>query len=134
MPFINLKLVKGQVSDEQRVRLFEGITDLVVGIMGRDRNYTVITVDELEASRWSVGGKLINVGSDKIVTFLNIKVSKGTTNPEEMENMMHAVGKLMSDVLGNCHETNYFIIDELNPDAWGYDGMPMTTRRRLNEQ
>ncbi len=134
MPFINLKLVKGQVSDDQKVKLVEGITDLVVGIMGRDRNYTVITVDELDAGQWAVGGRFINVGSDKIVTFLNIKVSKGTTNPEEMENMMHAVGKLMSEVLGNCHETNYFIIDELNPDAWGYDGIPMTTRRRLNEQ
>jgi 4-oxalocrotonate tautomerase len=134
MPFINLKLVKGQVSDEQKVKLIEGITDLVVGIMGRDRNFTVITVDELDAGLWAVGGKLINVGSDKIVTFLNIKVSKGTTNPEEIENMMHAVWKLMSDVLGNCHETNYFIIDELNPDAWGYDGIPMTTRRRMNEQ
>jgi len=134
MPFINLKLVKGQVSAEQKVKLVEGITDLVVGIMGRDRNYTVITVDELEAGQWAVGGKLINAGSDKIVSFLNIKVSKGTTNPEEMENMMHAVRKLMSDVLGSCHETNYFIIDELNPDAWGYDGIPMTTRRRMNEQ
>ena len=33
MPFINLKLVKGQVSAEQKVKLVEGITDLVVGIM-----------------------------------------------------------------------------------------------------
>ncbi|HEX2946668.1 MAG TPA: 2-hydroxymuconate tautomerase family protein [Clostridia bacterium] len=134
MPFINLKLLKGQVSAEQKVELVEGITDLVVELMGRDRNYTVITVDELEAGQWAVGGKMLKPDSEKIVTFLNIKVSKGTTNPVEIERMMYAVRELMSDVLGKCHETNYFIIDELNPDAWGYDGIPMTTRRRMSEQ
>jgi 4-oxalocrotonate tautomerase len=76
MPFINLKLVKGQVSADQKVKLVEGITDLVVGIMGRDRNYTVITVDELEAGQWAVGGKFINAESDKIVTFLTSRSRK----------------------------------------------------------
>lgn len=135
MPYINLKLVKSQVSSEQKANLVEGITDLVVEIMGRDRNFTIITVDELEESQWSIGGKLLSEENreKKIVSFVNIKVSKGTTNPVEIEDMMRATKDLMVKILGNCHETNYFVMDELNPEGWGFDGIPMATRRKLNQ-
>ncbi|MDR3543627.1 MAG: 4-oxalocrotonate tautomerase family protein [Desulfosporosinus sp.] len=59
MPFVNLKLVKDQVSSEQKKKLIEGITDLIVNIMGRDRDLTVITIDELGRDNWAIGGKTL---------------------------------------------------------------------------
>ncbi len=133
MPFVNVKLVKNQVSTEQRRQLIEGVTDLIVDIMGRNRNTTVITVDYLDENQWAIGGETLDQiqSEKKIVSFVNIKVSKGTTNSDEMEKMIKATKNLAYKVLGNCEEANYFIIDELNPDAWGYDGMSMTERNRL---
>nr|WP_302049329.1 2-hydroxymuconate tautomerase family protein [Desulfosporosinus nitroreducens]MDO0824385.1 2-hydroxymuconate tautomerase family protein [Desulfosporosinus nitroreducens] len=130
MPFVNLKLVKGQVSLEQKKKLIEGITDLIVNIMGRERNLTVITLDELARDNWAIGGKTLEDTSldKRIVSFVNIKVSKGTTNADEMARMMKATKDLMLGVLGNSDETNYFIIDELNSDGWGFDGLSMTDR------
>jgi 4-oxalocrotonate tautomerase len=29
--------------------------------------------------------------------------------------------------------TNYFIINELNPDSWGFDGISMTIRNRMEQ-
>jgi len=29
--------------------------------------------------------------------------------------------------------TNYFIITELNPDSWGFDGIPMTIRNAMEK-
>ncbi|AIF54129.1 2-hydroxymuconate tautomerase family protein [Pelosinus sp. UFO1] len=132
MPFVNLKLVKGQTTSEQKKLIIEGITDLIVNIMGRDRNFTVITIDELEKDQWAIGGETFDHLSfeKRIVSFVNIKVSKGTTNPNEMERMMKATKELMISILGTCDETSYFIIDELNPDGWGFDGMSMSERNK----
>jgi 4-oxalocrotonate tautomerase len=135
MPFVNLKLVKGQTTPEQRQNIMKGLTDLIVNIMGRERDYTVITIDELEKNQWAIGGKTIEELNDpsRKVSFVNIKISKGTSNPEEMAKMMKETKKLIGGILGNSDETNYFIIDELNPDAWGFDGIPMTIRNKTSK-
>lgn len=41
---------------EKRKELIKGLTDLIVNIMGRERELTAITVDELETSQWAIGG------------------------------------------------------------------------------
>jgi len=135
MPFVNLKLVKDQVSSEQKKKLIEGITDLIVNIMGRDRDLTVVTIDELGRDNWAIGGKTLEHTSlqNRIVSFVNIKVSKGTTNSDEMAMMMKATKDLLVGVLGNSDETNYFIIDELNSAGWGFDGLSMTDRGKMEQ-
>jgi 4-oxalocrotonate tautomerase len=59
MPYVNLKLVKGQTTPEQRRKIIGGLTDLIATVMGRERKFTVITVDELEPSQWAVGGQTL---------------------------------------------------------------------------
>lgn len=135
MPFVNIKIVKNQVSLEKKKELIRGLTDLIVNIMGRDRKSTVITVDELDESQWAIGGVTLNENTSEkpIVTFVNIKVSKGTTNPEEINKMMVATKKLIIEVLGSSAIPNYFIMDELNPDGWGFDGISMTELNKLEQ-
>ena len=72
MPFVNLKLVKNQVSLEQKKEIISGLTDLIVNIMGREKELTVITVDEIEGSQWAIGGVTVEDMSSKkeIVTFV----------------------------------------------------------------
>jgi 4-oxalocrotonate tautomerase len=131
MPFVNLKLVKGQTTPDQRQNIIEGLTDLIVNIMGRERDLTVITIDELEKNQWIIGGKTIEqLNNDRKVSFVNIKISKGTSNPNEMAQMMKETKNLLVNILGNSEEMNYFIIDELNPDGWGFDGVSMTIRNK----
>lgn len=136
MPFINLKIVKNQVSVEKKKELISGITDLVVNVMGRDREFTVVTVDELDASSWAIGGVTLDekTSQNEIVTFVNIKVSKGTTNADEMNKMMKVTKELIIKVLGSSAVTNYFIMDELNPDGWGFDGISMTELNKMEQE
>jgi 4-oxalocrotonate tautomerase len=134
MPFVNLKLVKGQTTPDQRQKMIEGLTDLIVNLMGRARDFTVITVDELDKNQWVIGGKTLEqLNNERKVSFVNIKISKGTSNPEEMAKMMKEVKSLMVHILGNSDETNYFIIDELNADSWGFDGIPMAVRNMTSK-
>jgi len=136
MPYVNLKIIKNQVSEEQKEQIVEGLTNLIVDIMGRNRDFTVITVDELHENNWIIGGKKLSSADlkNRIVTFVNIKVSKGTTNPNEINQMMKATKKLISDVMDNYDITNYFIIDELNPEAWGFDELSMSERNKIEKQ
>ncbi len=133
MPFVNVKLVKGQCDQKMKQDIISGITDLIVEVMNRDRNYTNIVIDEVAAESWALGGKAIDT-TQSDVSFINIKVSKGTTTPNEMAEMIKKSKDLMSDIMENHIECNYFIIDELNSDAWGFGDIVMSERGRRESQ
>ena len=130
MPYVNLKFVKGQVTKEQKDKLVQGLMDIIVNLMHRNQDLTVITIDELDSCNWIIGGKSIERTSESHnkVLYVNIKISKGTSNPDEMASVIKAGKVLTKEVLGSCDLTNYFIIEELNPDGWGFDGISMTIR------
>jgi 4-oxalocrotonate tautomerase len=109
--------------------------DIIVNLMHRNRELTVVTVDELDGKNWIIGGKSLDQTGDRHgkVAYVNIKISKGTSNPEEMASVIRAGKELIAKVLGNNEKTNYFIIEELNPDGWGFDGISMTIRNQLEK-
>lgn len=131
MPYVNLKIVKQQVNSDKKELLLKGLMDIIVNKMGRDPKLTVITVDEIDKSNWYIGGQSINESKNEFVSFVEIKISKGTSNPEQMAEVIKSGKDLINNILGTSDKTNYFVINELNPDAWGFDGITMTDRRKL---
>ncbi len=117
----------------KKKEIVEGLTDLISTIMGRDRNFKVITIDEVEENNWIIGGLKLTPSElkSRIVSFVNIKVSKGTTNPVEIGKIMKETKKIFIRVLGNYDITNYFIVDELNADLWGFNEISMTERNKM---
>lgn len=134
MPYVNVRLVKQQVDQKQKESLISGLMEIIVNIMGRNPNTTVITVDELDGSNWFIGGKSVDKSSHKKVSYIEIKISKGTSNAQKMTRAIEAGKDLVSRILGSCDETNYFVIYELNPDSWGFDGISMTIRNEMEKQ
>ncbi len=133
MPFVNVKLIKSQVDSNSKKQILSQLTDLIVRLMNREKALTTIVIDEIDPASWAIGGMAINADTN-FVSFVNIKVSKGTTNPEEMTVIMGETKKLMSNILGNHISENYFVIDELNPAAWGVDGISMKERSMSEDQ
>lgn len=133
MPYINVKVLKDQVSPEAKRRIVVELTEIVVRVMKRDPSLTTIVVDEIGRGSWAIGGKEVD-SSLNFVSFVNLKVSKGTTDHNEMSEFLKETKSLMSAVLGNQVEANYCIVDELNPDAWGFDGVTMSERSKLEGQ
>ena len=130
MPFVNVKVVKNQVDEDSKKRIVKGLTELIANVMKRDKTLTTIVIDEIESTSWAINGKAIEVEKD-YVSFVNIKVSKGTTTPEEMSLMINEIKDFMSKTIGNQVMANYVIIDELNPAGWGFDGLSMLDRSKL---
>jgi 4-oxalocrotonate tautomerase len=57
MPFVNVKIIKGVFSAEQKREMITKLTDTMVGIEGEAmRQVTWVTVDEVESGDWGIGG------------------------------------------------------------------------------
>lgn len=58
MPYVNLKILKG-ATQEQKEKLFEGVTRVVSEVLGKDPKVTYMVIDEVETDNWGIGGESI---------------------------------------------------------------------------
>ena len=133
MPYVNVKFIKQQVNQEQNDLLITGLMDIIVKIMDRNPDLTVVTIDEIDQSNWIIGGKPIDKSKHDKVCYIEIRISKGTCSAEQMADVIKAGKDLVKHTLGSNDITNYFIINELNPDSWGFDGISMTNRNKMEQ-
>ncbi len=61
MPFVNIRTLKGALTEAQKQELHQKIADVMIAVEGRGkpefRNYVMIMIDELEPQNASVGGR-----------------------------------------------------------------------------
>ena len=133
MPYVNVKLVKQQVTPVQKEQFIAGLMDILANIMGRDPNFTVIVLDEIDQANWFIAGKPVLNNEHEMLSFVEIRLSKGTSDATQMAEVIKAGKELTKRVLGTSDKTNYFIINELNPDGWGFGGQTMTYLNSLEE-
>ncbi len=72
MPFINIKTLKGALTDAQKQDLHRKITEVMIEVEGRGkpefRNYVMIMIDELEPQNASMGGRQASGEFVKMIT------------------------------------------------------------------
>jgi len=60
VPFANLKIPAGTLTDEQKKVLVDGVTDLFVGVYGdRAKPNVMVLVDEVVDGGWGMGGQVL---------------------------------------------------------------------------
>lgn len=59
MPFVNIKITKDGVTAAQKARLIEGVTKLLVDLLGKNPQSTVVIIDEVETDNWGIGGETV---------------------------------------------------------------------------
>lgn len=58
MPFINVKLIEGVFTSEQKQEIVRKLTDTMVQIEGENmRSVTWCVVEEVDSGDWGIGGK-----------------------------------------------------------------------------
>lgn len=60
MPYVNIKITKEGATTDQKARLIEGVTDLLVEVLGKNPQTTVVTIDEVDTDDWGIGGQLVS--------------------------------------------------------------------------
>ncbi|MCM3714412.1 2-hydroxymuconate tautomerase family protein [Halalkalibacter oceani] len=61
MPYINIKITKEDVTQEKKAELIRGATQLLVDVLGKNPNTTVVTIDEVETDNWGIAGETVTV-------------------------------------------------------------------------
>lgn len=61
MPYVNIKITKEGVTPEQKAKLIEGATQLLVDVLGKNPRTTVVVIDEVETDNWGIGGESVTV-------------------------------------------------------------------------
>ena len=57
MPYVNIRIAKeGNVTAEQKRQLIEGATNLLHDVLGKNKQTTVVTIQEIEMDGWGIGG------------------------------------------------------------------------------
>lgn len=56
MPYVNIKITREGATAEQKRRLMEGATQLLVDVLGKNPKTTIVVIDEVDTDNWAIGG------------------------------------------------------------------------------
>lgn len=130
MPFVHIKVAGAEIGAREKQILQKQATGFMVDIMRKRPEVTAVLVDVAEAGSWTVGGEPVAVAAN-----LDVKVTRGTNTHEEKARFVAAVAAMFREVLGpDLPVATYVVVDEIEADAWGYDGVTQEERRLLRAQ
>ncbi|MBI9111091.1 4-oxalocrotonate tautomerase family protein [Maridesulfovibrio ferrireducens] len=56
MPYVNIRITREGATREQKAKLIQGVTSLLMDTLGKNPATTVVTIDEVETENWGIGG------------------------------------------------------------------------------
>ncbi|MCB0168670.1 MAG: 4-oxalocrotonate tautomerase family protein [Anaerolineaceae bacterium] len=59
MPYINIRITKEGATPEQKAQLIKGATQLLVDVLGKNPQTTVVVIDEVETDNWGIAGETV---------------------------------------------------------------------------
>jgi len=59
MPYVNIKITKEGATPDQKSRLIRGVTNLLVEVLGKNPQTTVVVIEEVETDNWGIGGESV---------------------------------------------------------------------------
>ena len=62
--------------------------------------------------------------------YVNIKITRERTTPEQKAKLIDGVTRLLQNLLGKNPATTVVVIDEVDTDNWGIGGETITVRRK----
>ena len=62
MSLVDIKLIEGVFSEEEKEKLIKDVTDVIVSFMGENlRSHILVVVQEVKSGSWGVGGQAIGL-------------------------------------------------------------------------
>jgi 4-oxalocrotonate tautomerase len=56
MPYVNIKITKEGVTKEQKDELIKRTTQMLVDVLNKNPETTVVVIDEVDTDNWGIGG------------------------------------------------------------------------------
>jgi 4-oxalocrotonate tautomerase len=65
MPFVNIKITRDGATAEQKAEVIKGVTDLLVRVLNKNPQTTVVVIEEVDTDNWGIGGETVTVRRQK---------------------------------------------------------------------
>ncbi len=59
MPLVNIRITKEGATAEQKEKLIQGATQLLVDVLGKNPKTTFVIIDEVDTDNWGIGGESV---------------------------------------------------------------------------
>ena len=59
MPFVNIRITKEGSTAEQKEKLIQGATQLLLDVLGKDPKTTFVIIDEVDTDNWGIAGQTV---------------------------------------------------------------------------
>lgn len=59
MPYVNIKVTQEGVTPEQKAQLIKGVTQLLVDVLNKNPETTVVVIDEVPTDNWGIAGESV---------------------------------------------------------------------------
>ena len=56
MPYVNVRITREDATPEQKAAVIKGVTDLLVDVLGKSPDTTVVVIDVVAMEDWGIGG------------------------------------------------------------------------------
>ena len=77
MPLVNVKVIKGVLSADQKLALIKGLTRAMVAVGGENlRKLVSVVIEEVKSGDWAIGGKRLTTADVKAIVAGKAKKGK----------------------------------------------------------
>lgn len=59
MPYVNVKITRDGATAEKKAEVIRRVTQVLVEVLGKNPETTVVVIDEVETDNWGIGGKTV---------------------------------------------------------------------------
>jgi 4-oxalocrotonate tautomerase len=59
MPYVNIRITREDASADQKAALIAGATRLLVEVLDKNPQTTVVVIDEIEPTNWGIAGETV---------------------------------------------------------------------------
>jgi 4-oxalocrotonate tautomerase len=59
MPYVNIKITREGATTAQKIRLIQGVTNMLKDVLNKDPLTTVVVIEEVDTDNWGIGGESI---------------------------------------------------------------------------
>ena len=59
MPYVNIRITREGATAEQKAALIRGATQLLVDVLNKNPQTTVVVIDEVETDNWGIAGETV---------------------------------------------------------------------------
>jgi len=59
MPYVSVRITKEGATPEQKAEVIRRMTQVLVDVLGKNPETTVVVIDEVETDNWGIGGATV---------------------------------------------------------------------------